>query len=370
MRARALAVIATLLALGCGGPGATRPAGVTPAAAAAKASDPLPSWREGAAKRRVTDFVRRVTTPGSPGFVAPPERVAVFDNDGTLWVEQPLYAQLAFAIDRVRELAPEHPEWRREPWLRAAIEGDVEALSAGGQRAIVDLIMASHAGMTTEEFERIVDEWLAEARHPRFHRPYTELVYRPMLELMAYLKANEFQVYIVSGGGIDFMRAWVERVYHLPRSHVIGSSIDTEFTERHGEPVLIRRAKVDFIDDGPGKPVAIHRFIGRRPIAAFGNSDGDLQMLEWTAAGPGETLALIVHHTDAEREWAYDRGSKIGELDEALDQARARGFTVVDMKRDWKAVFGFDARELGRTWTRSASGGASGATSRARAGSG
>jgi hypothetical protein len=224
--------------------------------------------------------------------------------------------------------------------------------------------------MTTEEFERIVDEWLAQARHPRFHRPYTELVYQPMLELITYLKANEFQVYIVSGGGIDFMRPWAERVYHVPRSHVVGSSIKTEFTERGGEPVLIRRAEVDFIDDGPGKPVAIHKLIGRRPIAAFGNSDGDLEMLEWTMAGPGERLALIVHHTDAEREWAYDRDSKIGKLDEALDRARARGFSVVDMKRDWETVFPFDARETRRSWMTPASGRASRATSPARASSG
>jgi phosphoglycolate phosphatase-like HAD superfamily hydrolase len=304
---------------------------------------PLASWNDGPAKSAVLAFVDRATERRSRDYVPPSERIAVFDNDGTLWAEQPMYAQMAFAINRIRELSPKHPEWKRQQPFKGILEGDLEVALAGGERAISELIAASHAGMTTDEFEQIVQTWLTEARHPRFHRPYDDLVYQPMLELIQYLSTNDFRVYVVSGGGIDFMRVWAEKAYGLPRSHVIGSSIETTFAMRQGEPVLMRKPDLDFIDDAPGKPVAIHRFVGMRPIAAFGNADGDLEMLEWTTAGSGARLAVLVHHTDAEREWAYDRDAKTGRLDKALDRARRKSWTVVDMKRDWRRIFPFDA---------------------------
>jgi phosphoglycolate phosphatase-like HAD superfamily hydrolase len=303
------------------------------------AQDPLPSWNEGPARNAIMSFVQRVTTPGGAEYVPPAERVAVFDNDGTLWGEQPMYVQLFFAIDRVRALAPKHPEWKRQEPFASVLKGDTRAALAGGEKALIELVMATHAGMTTEEFEKIVGDWIATARHPRFKRPYTDLVFQPMLELLHYLRANGFETYIVSGGGIEFMRPWTERVYRIPPEQVIGSSIKVKYELRDGKPVLVRLAQVDFIDDKAGKPVGIHKFIGRRPIAAFGNSDGDLQMLQWTAAGSGPRFMLLVHHTDAEREWAYDRKSHVGRLDKALDEAAARGWTVVDMKRDWKVVY-------------------------------
>lgn len=267
------------------------------------------------------------------------ERVAVFDNDGTLWAEQPLYFQLLFAIDRVVALAPEHPEWVDEEPFASLLKGDVSAALAGGEHAILEIVMASHAGMSTVEFEKIVKDWLATAKHPVTQRPYTAMVYQPMLELLQYLRANGFTTFIVSGGGIEFMRPWTEQVYGIPPENVVGSSIAVEFEARDGQPVLTRLPKIDFIDDKAGKPVAIHRFIGRRPIAAFGNSDGDLQMLQWSAAGPGPNLEVLVHHTDAGREWAYDRNSHIGRLDAALDEANDKGWLVIDMQRDWKTVF-------------------------------
>jgi hypothetical protein len=303
--------------------------------------EPLPSWRPGPVKARIVDFVRRVTTPGGAEYVPPAERIATFDNDGTLWVEQPMYVQLAFTLDRVRALAPQHPEWRDTQPFKAALDGDVKALAAGGEPGLVQLLGATHAGMTTDEFETIVRDWIARARHLRFQRPYTELVYQPMLEVLAYLRANGFKTFVVSGGGIEFVRPWAERVYGVPPEQVIGSAIKTEFEAGRDRPVLRRRPEVDFVDDGAGKPIGIHRAIGRRPIAAFGNSDGDLQMLQWTAAGPGARLLLLVHHTDAEREWAYDRQSAVGRLDRALDEARARNWLVVDVKRDWARVFAF-----------------------------
>jgi phosphoglycolate phosphatase-like HAD superfamily hydrolase len=306
---------------------------------AAAADDPLPSWHDGAVKRAIMDFVQRVTTPGGADFVPVPERIATFDNDGTLWAEQPMYFQLAFAFDRVKALAPQHPEWQTQEPFKSLLAGDLKGAFAGGEKAIVQLIMASHAGMTTEEFEQIVKDWLATARHPRFNRPYTEYVYQPMLELLAYLRANGFKTYIVSGGGIEFMRPWVEKVYGIPPEQVVGSSIKTKFEMRDGKPVLMRLPEVDFIDDKEGKPVGINKFIGRRPVLAFGNSDGDHQMLQWTAAGSGPRFMGLVHHTDAEREWAYDRQSHIGTLDKALDEALARGWTVVNMKQDWKTIF-------------------------------
>jgi phosphoserine phosphatase len=312
-------------------------------AAAGAAAQPLPSWSEGSAKASLLAFVAAVTTEGSKDFVPPAERIAVFDNDGTLWAEQPMYVQAAFALDRVKALAPQHPEWKAQQPFAAALAGDAKALAASGEKGIIELVMATHAGTTTDEFAKIVSDWIATAKHPRFGRPYTELAYQPMLELLAYLREKGFETYIVSGGGIEFMRPWTERVYGIPPEHVIGSSIVTEFRLRpDGKPELVRLPKIDFIDDKTGKPVGIHKFIGRRPLLAFGNSDGDQQMLQWTAAGSGARFLGLVHHTDAEREWAYDRKSAVGQLDKALDEARARGWTVVDMKRDWKRVFAFE----------------------------
>jgi len=310
----------------------------------AEAADALPSWNEGPAKAAIVRFVDATARAGSPEFVAPAQRIAVFDNDGTLWAEQPMYFQLLFVLDRVKALAPQHPEWQtREPFA-SILKGDVRAALAGGERALGELMIATHAGTTTEEFARIVGDWIATSKHPVTGRPYTEMVYQPMLELLAYLRASGFKTYIVSGGGIEFMRPWSERVYGVPPEQVIGSSIQTKFELRDGKPVLVRLPEINFIDDGPGKPVGIQMHIGRRPLAAFGNSDGDLQMLQWTAAGAGPRFCLYVHHTDAEREWAYDRASSIGRLDKGIEEAKARGWTVVDMKADWKRVFAFEQK--------------------------
>ena len=303
------------------------------------ADDALPSWQDGAAKQAIVDFVAHVTTRGGPAFVPESERIATFDNDGTLWAEQPMYIQMAFVLDRVKALAPQHPKWRDQQPFKAVLEGDLKALAASGEKGMIDLGMATHAGMTTQEFEQIVKDWLATAKHPRFNRPYTECVYQPMVELLAYLRANGFKTYIVSGGGIEFMRPWTEQVYGIPPEQVVGSTIKTTFEMRDGTPVLMRLPEIDFIDDKAGKPVGINKFIGRRPILAFGNSDGDHQMLQWTAAGSGPRFMGLVHHTDAEREWAYDRISSIGRLDKALDEALTKGWTVVDMKQDWKIIF-------------------------------
>ena len=286
-------------------------------------------------------FVERVTKQGTPDFVPEPERIAVFDNDGTLWVEQPLYSQLLFAVDRVKILAPQHPEWKTKEPFASILRGDVKGVLAGGEKAVVPIVIATHSGMTSDEFDQIVRDWIATAKHPVTKRLYTQMVYQPMLELVAYLRANSFKTFIVSGGGIDFMRPWTERVYGIPPENVVGSSGKVRFELRNGKPVLVRLPEIDFINDGPGKPVGIHEHIGRRPIAAFGNSDGDLQMLQYTMGGSGARFALIVHHTDAEREWAYDRKSAIGQLDKALDEAQAKGWTVVDMKNDWKTIFPF-----------------------------
>jgi phosphoglycolate phosphatase-like HAD superfamily hydrolase len=305
-------------------------------------TDPLPSWNDGAVKKSITDFVIRVTTQGTVDFVLPAERIATFDNDGTLWSEQPVYFQLQFALDRIKAMSPQHPEWKTQQPFKAVLEKDMKALAASGEKGLLQIVAATHAGMTTEEFGQIVLEWVATARHPRFNRPYTDLIYQPMLELLAYLRANGFKTFIVSGGGIEFMRPWVEKVYGIPPEQVVGSSGVTKFRMgKDGKPVLMKDAKVEFIDDGPGKPVGINRFIGRRPILAFGNSDGDLQMLQWTAAGAGARFMGVVHHTDPEREWAYDRKSHIGKLDKALDEALAKSWTVMDMKRDWKAIYSF-----------------------------
>jgi len=314
------------------------------ALAKAQTNDPLPSWNEGASRQAITQFVKDVSTRGGSRFVSPAQRIAVFDNDGTLWSEQPMYFQLAFALDRVKVLAPMHPEWKDKQPFKAVLEDDLKTVLAGGEHAVLELVMATHAGNTTEEFSQSVKDWLATAQHPKTGRPYTDMVYQPMLELLAYLRANGFKTYIVSGGGIEFMRPWTERVYGIPPEQVIGSSIKTEFELRDGTPVLVRLPEINFIDDKAGKPVGINQHIGRRPIAAFGNSDGDLQMLQWVAAGSGESFCLYVHHTDADREWSYDRDSSIGRLDQGLDEAQAKGWTVVDMKRDWKVIFPFNRR--------------------------
>jgi phosphoglycolate phosphatase-like HAD superfamily hydrolase len=308
------------------------------------AQEPLPSWNDTAPKKAIEAFVERVTTQGSPDFVPPAERIATFDNDGTLWAEQPLYFQLVFALDRVKALAPLHPEWKDKEPFASLLKGDLKGALAGGEAAIFQIVTATHSGMTTDEFEKIVGDWVATARHPKTGKLYTEMVYQPMLELLAYLRANGFKTFIVSGGGIDFMRVFSERVYGIPPEQVIGSSGKLRFELRDGKPLLMKLPELDFNDDKAGKPVDIQMHIGRHPIAAFGNSDGDLQMLEWARQGAGVRFALIVHHTDAEREWAYDRNSSVGRLDKALDVAQAEGWTVVDMKNDWKRVFAFEGK--------------------------
>jgi phosphoglycolate phosphatase-like HAD superfamily hydrolase len=308
----------------------------------AQAADALPSWNNGKTKQSIVDFVAKVTKKGSPDFVPPAQRIAIFDNDGTLWAEQPLYFQFLFAIDRVKALAPQHPEWKEKKPFKFLLAGDLRGALAGGEHALMEIVAVTHAGMTTEEFEKIVKDWIATAKHPKTGRLYTEMVYQPMLELLAYLRANNFKTFIVSGGGVEFMRAFAEKTYGIPPEQVIGSTGKQKFELRDGKPVLVKLPAVDFVDDKEGKPISIQKFIGRRPIAAFGNSDGDLQMLQWTAFGSGARLMGLVHHTDAEREWAYDRASSIGRLDKGLDEARAKGWTVVDMKKDWKRVFVFE----------------------------
>jgi len=312
------------------------------AADASVIADPLPSWNAGAAKQAIRDFVANVTKPDSPEFVPINERIAVFDNDGTLWSEQPIYVQLCFALDRVKALAPLHPEWKTKEPFASLLKGDMSDVLAIGDQAMLQIVMATHAGMTTEEFEKIVTDWIATARHPKTGRRYTALIYQPMVELLAFLRANGFKTFIVAGGGIEFMRPWMERVYGIPPEQVVGSSIKTKFELRDGKPVLVRLPELNFLDHTAGKPVGIQLHIGRRPIAAFGNSDDDLQMLQWTTAGSGARFGLIVHHTDAEREWAYDRTSSIGKLDKAWDEAKMKHWTIVDMKTDWNLVFPFE----------------------------
>lgn len=335
--ALALALAGLALA-GCSTP-ATAPASQDAAAQAVQpAGTALASWRDGPARQALLKFVADVTRPGSPGFVAPEARVAVFDNDGTLWSEQPLYFQFFFLLDQVRAAAPQHPEWRSNPAFKALMANDMQGLMRN-EKQLAALIAKANSGMTVDEYDRTIRDWLAKARHPKFNRPYTELVYQPQLELLSYLRANGFKTYIVSGGTIDFMRPWSQAIYGIPPEQVIGSSQAVRYQVRNGKPVLVRDPKLEFIDDGPGKPVGIYRHIGRRPILAVGNSDGDLQMLEYTTGGDGSRLAVLVHHDDAEREFAYDRQSRVGKLDKALDAARARGWTVVSMKRDWQQVY-------------------------------
>jgi hypothetical protein len=305
------------------------------------AQDPLPSWNDTAPKKAIVAFVERVTTQGSPDFVPPAERIATFDNDGCLWAEQPIYFQIAFALDRVKAMAPQHPEWKNKEPFASLLKGDLKGALAGGEPAIAQIVVATHAGMTTEEFEKIVRDWIATAKHPKTGRPYTEMVYQPMLELLTYLRANGFKTFIVSGGGVDFMRVFSEKVYGIPPEQVVGSSGKLKFELRDGKPVLVKLPELNFIDDKAGKPVGIQMQIGRRPILSFGNSDGDLPMLQWTAAGSGARFMGLVHHTDDKREWAYDSKSSIGRLDKALDEAKAKSWTVVSMSDDWKRVFSF-----------------------------
>jgi phosphoglycolate phosphatase-like HAD superfamily hydrolase len=307
----------------------------------AHAADPLPSWNEGATKQSIIKFVEEVTREGSPDFVPVPERIATFDNDGTLWAEQPIYTQLFFLIDRVKAMAPQHPEWKTQEPFASVLKGDLHGVTAGGEAGVVALLTATHSGMTTDQFSRTVSDWIATAKHPKTGQPFTAMVYQPMLELLSYLRTNGFKTYIVSGGGIDFMRPWSERVYGIPPEQVIGSSGGLKYEMVDGRPALIKLPTLVLNDDKEGKPVGIQRHIGRRPIAAFGNSDGDLQMLQWTCSSAGLRLCVYVHHTDAKREWAYDRGSHIGALDKGLDEAKLRDWTVVDMKKDWNRVFPF-----------------------------
>lgn len=303
-------------------------------------SDPLPSWNDSPVKTSIIDFVHRTTTQGSLDFVVPEQRIAVFDNDGTLWTEQPYYFQLAFAFDQIKTMAPKHPEWKNKQPFKGLIEDDLKSALATGQRGLEQVLAVTHAGMTTDEFARSVITWTQTAKHPRFQRPYTALVYQPMLELLSYLRANGFKTFVVSGGGVEFMRPWMEKAYSIPPEQIVGSSGVVKFeVGKDGRPQLIKTAKIEFIDDGSGKPVGINRFIGRKPIFAFGNSDGDLQMLQWTMAGEGPHFAGLVHHTDAEREYAYDRQSHIGKLDKALDEAASKNWAVIDMKKDWTTIF-------------------------------
>ena len=311
----------------------------------AEISNPLPSWNEGATKSAIINYVVDVTNSESENFIAISDRIATFDNDGNLWSEQPAYFQLFFAMDRVKALAPDHPEWKNKQPYKAVLENDMATLAKQGEHGLLQLVMATHANNTTNEFEAIVKEWLATAKHPRFDRPYTDLVYQPMLELIKYSQENDFKTFIVSGGGIEFMRPWVEEVYGIPKDQVIGSSIKTKYEYNEGSPVIRRLPEIDFIDDKEGKPEGIHKFIGRKPVFASGNSDGDLQMMRWAASNSLKSFMLYVHHTDSIREWAYDRESHIGRLDKGLDEANEKGWTVIDMKKDWKIIYPFELDE-------------------------
>ncbi len=312
---------------------------LTACAARQPAPDPLPSWTDGASKQQIFDFVASVTNSDGSDFVPPNKRIATFDNDGTLWSEKPTYFQLLFIIDRVKSMAADHPEWKTTQPFQAVLENDMETLKAAGKHGLIKLAMATHAGMTTDEFEIIVKNWLATARHPTTGKPYNAMVFQPMLELLDYLRANDFKVFIVSGGGLEFMRPWTEAVYGIPPDQVVGSSIETRYELRDDKPVLVRLPELHFIDDNVTKPVAINRFIGQRPIFAAGNSDGDFEMLKWTTSGEGKRLGILVHHTDADREWAYDRESSEGRLVRGLDEADENGWLVIDMARDWQVIY-------------------------------
>ena len=320
-------------------------AGLSIGTSALAETGPMPSWNDGPTKQAIVDFVQKTTDKSSPAFIPPAERIVTFDNDGTLWPSHPMYTQLAFALDRIKALAPKHPEWKTQQPFKAVLDNNMKALAAGGEKGLVELVMASHAGMSTAEFEKIVSDWFMTAKHPRFKRPYTKLAYQPMLELLSYLRANGFKTYIVSGGGIEFMRPMTEAVYGVPPEQVIGSSIETKYEMKDGKPMLMRLPKIHFIDDKAGKPVGINMFIGRRPVAAFGNSDGDRQMLEWTGAGNGARLMMLVFHDDAKREYAYGPANglpdtKFGTFSQSLmDEAKKKGWIVISMKNDWKRIF-------------------------------
>lgn len=303
--------------------------------------DPLPSWNEGKTKAAIIDYIKDVTNKESANFIPEIDRIATFDNDGNLWSEQPAYFQLFFAMDRVKELAKDHPEWQNKQPFKAVLENDMKTLIASGEKGIMELVMATHAGITTDEFELLVKNWLETAQHPRFNKPYNQLIYQPMLELLDYLRTNDFKTFIVSGGGIEFMRPWVEEAYGIPKDQVVGSSIATEYDYNNGSPVIRRLSKIDFIDDKAGKPVGINKFIGRKPVFASGNSDGDLQMMQWTDSNTYKSFQLYLHHTDADREWAYDRESHIGQFNKGLDEALEKGWTIIDMKNDWKTIYPF-----------------------------
>lgn len=311
--------------------------------ALAQTAEPLPSWNDGPAKKSIIEFVQAVTDQNSKDFVKPAERIAVFDNDGTLWSEQPAYFELLFAFDEVKRTAPQHPEWKTTQPFKAVLENDHKALAAAGMDGLLKIFGATHTGMTTAAFDDYAKTWLTQARHPKTGKPYTEMIFQPMLEMLDYLRSQDFKTYIVSGGDTAFMRAFAEKVYGIPPEQVIGTTFVTAYQLKDGQPSILRTAKLAHNDDGPGKPESIDAVIGRRPILAFGNSDGDLQMLQWTAAGSGKRFMGLVHHTDAKREWAYDRQSRIGRLDKALDEAKSRGWTIVDMAAEWRRVYPFEA---------------------------
>ncbi|MCB0805912.1 MAG: haloacid dehalogenase-like hydrolase [Bacteroidales bacterium] len=302
-------------------------------------TDPLPSWNEGSAKQAIISFVKTTTDPNSKSFIPENERIVTFDNDGCLWSEQPMYFQFLFAMDRIKQMASDHPEWKEQQPFQAVLEDDMETVLKSGVKGLLTLTLTSHSGVTTDEFSNIVKDWINTAKHPKTGKLYKEMIFQPMLEVLDYLRANGFKTYIVSGGGLDFMRPWTEEVYGIPPEQVIGSYGKHQFEMKEGKPQINKLPEIEFIDDKEGKPVGIYRFIGRKPVAAFGNSDGDLQMLQWTASGEGKRLMVYIHHTDAEREWAYDRESHIGQLDKGLDEAKQKGWTVVDMKSDWNRIY-------------------------------
>ena len=310
-----------------------------PMAGAPTAADPLPSWNDGPARQRIVAFVQAVGTEGGKDYVAPAERVAVFDNDGTLWLEYPMYTQMRFVLDRIRQLAPQHPQWQDQEPFKSAIAGDLRGVMAGGEKALMELLLAAQSGTSTQQFGAAVNEWLATAQDPRLKRPYDSLTYQPMQELIRYLRANGFRTYISSGGSMEFMRPFTERVYGIPPEQVIGTRQKLLYEVQDRQGVLMMQPQIEHVNDGPGKPVGIEVQLGRRPIAAFGNSDGDLAMLQYTTTGPGLRLGMLVHHDDAEREYAYDRSSPVGKLDKGLDQYQAAGWTLISMKKDWRVVF-------------------------------
>jgi hypothetical protein len=310
----------------------------------AQAQDPLPSWNDGPAKKAIKEFVRTTTEKGNAGFVPLADRIACFDNDGTLWAEQPMYFQFLFALDRVKAMAPQHPEWKTTQPFQALLQGDMKTVMEGGEKAAMEIVLATHSGMTTDEFDKEVKDWMATAKHPKTGKLYSEMTYQPMVELLSYLRANGYKTFIVSGGGVDFMRPWVEKAYGIPPYQVVGSSLKVKYDSLKVPPVLVKLPEINLIDDKSGKPVGIYQYIGKRPVFAAGNSDGDYEMLQWTCTSGGPHFGMIVHHTDATREWAYDRKSGIGHLEKGLDNAAKYGWLIVDMQKDWKQVFAFEKK--------------------------